>query len=102
MGIKPLGKLKELVEAAGMGVSYAYEDLVFLDHNAFLLQFGDDGRTVFIHTNSEADTGETAEGVTHLKNAASEVTDIAFVDGGLYTLTQDEDDSISIKFYEHR
>ena len=102
MGIKPLGKLKELVEAAGMGVSYAYEDLVFLDHNAFLLQFGDDGRTVFIHTNSEADTGKIVEGVSRLKKASSEVTDIAFVDGGLYTLTQDEDDSISIKFYEHR
>ena len=55
MSIKPLGRLKELVESAGMEVSYAYEDLVFLDHNAFLLQFNDDGRTVFLHTNSEAD-----------------------------------------------
>lgn len=100
MSIKPLGKLKELVESAGMGVSYAYEDLVFLDHNAFLLQFGDDGRTIIIHTNSEADTGETTEGVSRLKKAAPEVTDIEFVDGVLYTLTQAEDYSISISFHE--
>lgn len=100
MSIKPLGKLKELVESAGMGVSYAYEDLVFLDHNAFLLQFGDDGRTVIIHTNSEADTGETTEEVSCLKKAAAEVTDIVFVDGVLYTLTQAEDSNISIRFHE--
>lgn len=81
MRLKPLGKLKELVESVGMGISYAYEDLVFLDHNAFLLQFGDDGRTIFIHTSSKADTGETAEGVSRLKKAASEVTDITFADG---------------------
>lgn len=100
MSIKPLGKLKELVESAGMKISYAYEDLVFLDHNAFLLQFGNDGRTIFIHTNSEADTGETAEGVSRLKKAASAVTDIAFTDGVFYTLTQVEDYNISIKFHE--
>lgn len=36
-----LGVVKEIVEATGMGVSYAYEDLIFLDHNALLLQFTD-------------------------------------------------------------
>ena len=100
MSPNPLGKLKELVESAGMGISYAYEDLVFLDHNAFLLQFSDDGRTIFIHTNSEADTGEIVEGVSRLKKASSEVTDIAVADGIFYTLAQTEDYSISIEFHE--
>jgi hypothetical protein len=61
MSLKPLGKVRELVESAGMAISYAYDDLVFLDHNAFLLQFDEDGRTVFIHTNSEVDIGKTSE-----------------------------------------
>lgn len=100
MHLRPLGLLKELVETSGMGISYAYEDLVFLDHNAFLIQFGDDGRTVFIHTNSEADAAETAEGISRLKKAASETNDIAIVDGIFYTLTQAEDYSISIEFHE--
>lgn len=39
MGLKPLGRVKDIVEAAGMTISYVYEDLVFIDHNAFLLQF---------------------------------------------------------------
>ena len=99
MSLKPLGILKEVVEAAGMGISYAYDDLVFLDHNGFLLQFGDDGKTVFIHTNSEADTAETSTAVSRLKKAAS-TTDINIADGVFYTLTQMEDYTISIKFHE--
>ena len=100
MHLRPLGLVKELVESVGMGVAYAYEDLVFLDHNAFLMQFGDDGRTVFIHTNSEADAAETAEGVFRLIKAATEVSDITFTEGALYTLKQLEDDTISIEFHE--
>jgi len=100
MSLKPLGKLKELVESVGMGVSYAYDDLVFLDHNGFLMQFGEDGRTVFIHTNSEADGVEVAVGVARLKKAAA-ATDIAFTDGKLYTLAQAENQAISIRFHEH-
>jgi DNA-binding IclR family transcriptional regulator len=41
MTLKPLGQVKELVESLGMEISYAYEDLVFLQHNGFLLQFDD-------------------------------------------------------------
>jgi hypothetical protein len=64
---KPLGQVKELVESLGMEVSYAYEDLVFLQHNSFLLQFDDgsgagqvtdDRQRMIVHTNSEADEQE--------------------------------------------
>ncbi len=41
-----LGVIKEIVEATGMSLSYAYEDLVFLDHNALLLQSTQDSDTV--------------------------------------------------------
>lgn len=36
---RKLGVVKDIVEAAGMGIAHVYEDLVFLNHNAFLLQF---------------------------------------------------------------
>jgi len=98
--LRPLGKVKELVEAAGMGISYAYDDLVFLDNNDFLMQFSDDSKIVFIHRNSDADADEAAEGVSRLKKAASAADDIEIVDGVFYTLAQVEDYSISIKFHE--
>ena len=99
MTLKPLGKLKEVVEAAGMGISYAYDDLVFLDHNAFLMQFGDDNRTVILHTNSKADQKEADEGIGKLKIAAQS-SDLNFAVGGFYTLSQVEDYSIAIEFHE--
>jgi len=102
MSIKPLGKLKELVESVDMEISYAYDDLVFLDHNAFLLQFGDHDRTVFIHTNRDADADEIFKGVSSLKKAASAANDIDIVEGVFYTLSQVKDHSISIEFHEHR
>ena len=99
MILKPLGKLKELIETVGMGISYAYDDLVFLDHNAFLLQFGDGSQTIIVHINSEASVKEASEGIARLRKATVS-SDLDIVEGGFYTLSQGEDETISIKFFE--
>ncbi len=98
MTLKPLGKVKELVESVGMGISYAYDDLVFLDHNAFLLQFGEDNQTIIVHTNSEAAAKEAEEGIARLQKGGS-ITDLAIVVGGFYTMSQSEDETISMEFH---
>lgn len=99
MTLKPLGKVKELVESVGMGISHAYDDLVFLDHNAFLLQFGENSQRIIVHTNSEASTKEAKEGISRLRKAAS-LSDLDIVGGGFYTMSQAEDEIISIEFHE--
>ncbi len=43
MSLRPLGIAKEIVEEIGHEAVYAYDDLLFIAHNAFLVQF-DDGR----------------------------------------------------------
>lgn len=97
MNLKPLGIVKTIVESAGMGISYAYDDLVFLDHNAFLLQFTDNDQEILIHANSEAEGGVIKASVAKLKNAAA-TQGMAFADGGLYTLTPLDDENIRIEF----
>ncbi|MCW5204135.1 hypothetical protein VU11_06630 [Desulfobulbus sp. US2] len=92
-----LGVVKEIVEATGMGISYAYEDLVFLDHNALLLQFTQDSDTVLVHTNREADTEPAQATLAALKQAARE-REMIFLDGQVYALTQGEDEQINIEF----
>lgn len=99
MTLKPLGKVKNLVETIGMGVSHAYEDLVFLEHNAFLLQFGQDERTLIVHTNEEAAQDEIAESLAQLKKLAP-LHDLAINRGTSYTLASGEKDTIVIKFQE--
>lgn len=95
--IMKLGVVKEIVEATGMGISYTYEDLVFLDHNALLLQFTQDSDTVLVHTNREADTEPAQATLAALKQAARE-REMIFLDGQVYALTQGEDEQINIEF----
>ena len=95
--IKKLGVVKEILEAVGMGISYAYEDLVFLDHNAVLLQFTDDSDKVLVHRNREAKKEPVEKTILTLKLAAAE-REMAFLDGCEYAVTQGEDEQINIEF----
>jgi hypothetical protein len=98
MSLKPLGMVTEIVESAGMGISYAYEDLVFLEHNAFLLEFTANDKELLIHTNSEAEAMEIKDPIGKLKNVAA-THGMTFMDGGRYTLTQADDENIRIEFF---
>lgn len=97
MGLKPLGKVKTIVEAAGMGISYAYDDLVFLEHNSFLLQFTDNDREITVHVNSEADEATVHCDIERLQEAACNHT-MQCARGGHYTLVPEGEDSIRIEF----
>ena len=99
MNLKPLGIVKTIVEAAGMGISYAYDDLVFLEHNAFLLEFTDNDKEILIHINREAEGEEIKDCVVKLQDVAA-AHGMAFTDGGLYTLTQADDENIRIEFFQ--
>ena len=98
MNLKPLGLVTEIVESAGMGISYAYEDLVFLEHNAFLLEFTPNDTELLIHINSEAEESEIKDSVARLQNIAA-AHGLTFTNGGLYTLTQADDENIRIEFF---
>lgn len=37
--IKPLGEIAQALEECGHDISYAYDDLIFFEHSAFILQF---------------------------------------------------------------
>lgn len=97
MGLKKLGVVKDIVESVGMGISYAYEDLVFLEHNAVLLQFAEDDNTVILHCNQEAERPAVEEAIGSLKCAA-QAHEMRFVDGSLYAMTQADDENVRIEF----
>lgn len=100
MSLKPLGVVKDVVEAAGMSISYAYEDLVFLEHNSFLLQFTDNDREVQVHVNVEADKEMVNADIEKLQGVARG-HEMNFISGNLYTLTQGDDENINIEFVEN-
>ncbi|MBU0480314.1 MAG: hypothetical protein KKG47_04355 [Proteobacteria bacterium] len=95
--MKQLGLVKNIVEEAGMGVSYAYEDLVFLEHNSFLLQFTDHERELFVCINREADRETVDPDISRLQAVATG-QGLRFMIGDPYTLTQGDDESVIIEF----
>ncbi len=99
MSLKQLGVVKNIVESAGMGISYAYDDLVFIDHNAFLLQFTDNNSELMIHVNSEVDESAIQADIIRLKAEAT-AQKMSLRGGKKYTLSQGDDENIRLEFIE--
>lgn len=101
MKLKPLGLVREIVESAGMWISYACEDLVFLEHNAFLLQFTAKDTELLIHTNSEAEASEIKGAMAKLQSVAA-ANGMTFTVGDWYTLSEADAENIRIEFFQSR
>jgi hypothetical protein len=96
--LRPLGTVMELVEALGHEVTYAYEDLVFINHNDFLLQFdATDPNALNLFFNTECDAGE-ADGVAARMIPEGIEKGLVIRSKGTYTMTEAEGDNLQISF----
>lgn len=96
---RPLGIITEVIEQMDLEVTYAYDDLVFISHNAFLLRMGDKGQTVHLYFNeeSEADKRDMMQDeLTRLAVARG----LEIVYSGTYKMQTREDEQLDIHFYE--
>jgi len=57
---KPLGYVKQGLHELGHEISYVYDDLIFPDHTAYLIQFGEESHELIVYTNSECSTEDTS------------------------------------------
>lgn len=96
-GVKELGKVTAILADLGLEVTYAYDDLVFIQHSAFLLQFTNDPKTLRLFTNTECNPKES--------NSVASSMVIAFFEGGFiaepsgkYTLSQNDDETLKLEF----
>jgi len=96
--LPPVGKVMNWLEATGFTVSYFYEDLVFIESNAFLIRFGEsDPPEIIIHVNSECDSAKAVE-LEELLCTEAQKHEIKPVSGGSFTLSQQNDEEIDIQF----
>ena len=52
LGARPLPLAEQIVEATGLKVTYPFDDLVFIEHNPFLLRFDDENFDhIYVHFN---------------------------------------------------
>lgn len=97
MSLRKLGVVREIIEAAGMNISHAYDDLVFLDHNAFLLQFTDEQDKLLLHSNHEADKAALKDAIAKLKGVARAHA-MTLIDGCDYSLSPADDENLRLEF----
>lgn len=97
---RPLGILKMVLETIGFEVTHCYEDLVFIEHNAFLLRMEERGENVSLIFNSESDVDKRGE-IAELLKSSGEAQKLLIVPAGTYTMVPNETDgTINLEFQE--
>jgi hypothetical protein len=96
--LRPLGTVMELIESIGHEVTYAYEDLVFVDHNHFLLQFGKEARSLDLFINTECSADE-AKSISAKMISSAPPMGLVINPKGTYTMNEADDNSLQITFH---
>ncbi|WP_372847381.1 hypothetical protein [Pontiella sp.] len=94
---KPLGKITALLADLGLEVTYAYDDLVFVQNSAFLLQFTNRPMALkmFTHTDCEPAVAEEVEKQIIEAHAKA---GFSIVPSGPYSITENDDETINLEF----
>ncbi|WP_320169073.1 hypothetical protein [Maridesulfovibrio sp.] len=99
MKLRSLGIVKDILESIGLNITHSYDDLVFVEHNPFMIQFDDDNPSslkIFFNADCEAGTVQKLEQV--LTTAAGQ-RDFSIVKSGRFEMSQKEGtEEIEIKF----
>ena len=98
--LKPLGIIKEMLDGIGFEITYAYDDLIFIEHNAFLLQMGKSGEDVrlYFHTDSSM---EKREDITNLLKECGRQYRFMVDRKGTYTVSQNKHkEDFQLDFFE--
>jgi hypothetical protein len=89
MTTRHLEKIRTIIrEATDLDISYAYDDLVFPEHSAFLIQFDDsDPDHYFFYSHEDMIPGEKAKLVENL-NLACQMHNCRLTPSGAFALKQ--------------
>ncbi|ABB23544.1 MAG: hypothetical protein A3K90_03595 [Pelodictyon luteolum] len=97
---RPLGPVMQLLLELGHEVTYAYDDLVFINNNEFLLQFGSTGPSLNLFFNHECPK-QTIEHIEQSIIPAADRKGISITRKGAYKLTGQDDETMQVEFFDH-
>jgi hypothetical protein len=93
MSLRPLGIATEIVDDLKLEVTYAYDDLLFVQHNTFILQFDDAQKRNFrIYFNVECEAA-TAARLEQALSAAARARECLIENCGRFELVVAEGES---------
>lgn len=101
MPLRPLGIIQHLIESLGLDITYTYDDLVFIEYNAFLLEMSaEHGEEISIWFNEESTPANRQEILSRIKEAARSYG-LLIERRGTYSLTaRDESETVDIHFHD--
>ncbi|MGB7511311.1 MAG: hypothetical protein WBP54_08510 [Pelodictyon phaeoclathratiforme] len=97
---RPLGNVMQLLEELGHEVTYAYDDLIFVNDNDFLLQFANTGPTLNLFFNQSC-LKKTADDVEQSIIPAADKKGLSIVKKGHYNVSEQADENLRIEFFEN-
>ncbi|WP_035238684.1 hypothetical protein [Desulfobacter vibrioformis] len=99
MELRPLGIATEIIQETGLDVTYTYDDLVFIEHNPFIIQFDDENlKNLKLFFNIDCEPETAGKLVSQLTDAASQ-RGFTMTDSGKFEMKQKENtEEIDIKF----
>ena len=96
---KPLGLVKEGLEKMGLDISYAYDDLIFPSHTAYLIQFGKENYELNIFLNKYRELENTELLKEALMNVLAGDIGFSLNFSGEFSLVEGEEDELKIQFF---
>lgn len=97
MNERPLGKITARLADMGLEVTYAYDDLVFVQHSAFMIQFTDDSTKLKLFINTECDPAVANDVAANIV-LAFDKDGIDVTPAGRYFITPNEDETLNIEY----
>ena len=99
--LKPLGRVRNMIQAVSLDISYAYDDLVFVEPNAFLIRFDlKDPSKIYIHFNVDCEEGEATRLLKALSQLATK-EGLILVEECKYDMSSNEEtEEIELRFVE--
>ncbi|MEI7825116.1 MAG: hypothetical protein WCI01_07440 [Chlorobiaceae bacterium] len=98
--LRPLGAVLQLLEELGHEVTYAYDDLVFVNDNDFLLQFENTGPALNLFFNQKC-LKQNADNIEQSIIPAADKKGLSIVKKGYYTLTEQANENLQIEFFSN-
>jgi hypothetical protein len=98
--LKPLGIIKEMLNGIGLEITYAYDDLIFIENNAFLLRMGKRGEEVFLYFHADSSLEKRVD-ITNLLKECGRQYQFVIDRKGTYTVVQNScREDLEIRFFE--
>jgi len=96
--LKPLGFVKQGLQEIGHEISYVYDDLIFPDHTAYLIQFGKVSNELVIYMNQDCREEDSKSIKEELSSVLVGKIGFSLIYKGHFNIEQAPGDELKINF----